>query len=174
MTKIQIAWLVLIAVGSLGIIIALTGVLIHIITKRKNSQCTKQTNGTVVEYGFPGKGMMYPIVEYFLDGTPYRAKKKFSGVITKRISGLPTNVQSNAFEDEKGYLHIKIGPVANLRQVAEQLWPIHSQMIVYYNPNHPQQCYVDRPISQSTLSLILGLTGIVTLIISVLVFFFIQ
>lgn len=60
------------------------------------------TDGTVVQYGFPGKGMMYPIVEYFVDGTCYKTKKKFRGVLTKQISGFPLNIQSNAFEDEKG------------------------------------------------------------------------
>lgn len=46
------------------------------------------------------------------------------------ISGFPVKVQQKAYEDEKGWLHIKNGPIANLRQYAEELWPINSKMTV--------------------------------------------
>lgn len=49
---------------------------------------------------------------------------------------------SQIHEDEKGWLHVKTGAIANLRQLAEQLWPINSKMAVYYNPNNPKKCYV--------------------------------
>lgn len=174
MSEIQIAWLELITVGGLGVILVLSSVIINIIAKRQNQLCTKQTDGTVVQYGLPGKGIMYPIVEYFVDGTCYKTKKKFRGVLTKRISGLSLNIQSNAFEDEKGWLHVKIGPIANLHLLAEQLWPIGSKMTVYYNPNNPKKCYVDRPIPESVISMIFVLTGMLITIIGVLVFFLIQ
>lgn len=85
MSEIQIAWLELITVGGLGVILVLSSVIINIIAKRQNQLCTKQTDGTVVQYGLPGKGIMYPIVEYFVDGTCYKTKKKFRGVLTKRM-----------------------------------------------------------------------------------------
>lgn len=89
---------------------------------------------------------MNPIVEYVVDGNRYTAKKKFRGILTKRISGLSVHVASGVYEDEKGWLHIKTGAIANLRELAEQLWPIGSKMTVYYNPDHPKRCYVDRPV----------------------------
>ena len=174
MSELQIAWLELITVGGIGVILALSGVIINIIAKRQNKSCTKQTEGIVIQYGFPGDGRTHPIVEYFVDGTCYKAKKKFRGVKRIRISGFPTQVQSKAYEDEKGWLHIKIGPIANLRQLAEQLWPIDSKMTVYYNPNNPKKCYVDRPISKSFTSMMFIIMGIVTILLSVLVFFLIQ
>ena len=64
MSKLQIAWLELIIVGGVGVILALAGVISNIIIKRQNQSCTKQTEGIVVQYGFPGDGRMYPIVEY--------------------------------------------------------------------------------------------------------------
>ncbi len=45
-------------------------------------------------------------------------------------------MKSEVYEDEKGWLHVKTGAIANLRQFAEQLWPINSKMTVYYNPNN--------------------------------------
>ena len=65
---------------------------------------------------------MNPIVEYVVDGNRYIAKKKFRGILTKRISGLSVHVASGVYEDEKGWLHIKTGAIANLRELAEQLW----------------------------------------------------
>ena len=47
-------------------------------------------------------------------------------------------MKSEVYEDEKGWLHVNNGAIANLRQFAEQLWPINSKMTVYYNPNNPK------------------------------------
>ena len=68
----------------------------------------------------------------------------------------------------------RTGAIANLRQFAEQLWPINSKMTVYYNPNNPKKCYVDRPISKSFTSMMFIIMGTVTILSSVLVFFLMQ
>lgn len=174
MSNLQIAWFELILVGGLGAVLALSGVMIRIIAKRQDRLCTKQTEGTVVQYRFSGEGRMSPTVEYFVDGICYKANKKFRGILTAQVSGLPVHMQSKAYEDKKGWLHIKIGPVANLRQLAEQLWPIGSKMTVYYNPNNPKKCYVDRPISGGFTSILFIIIGLVIILLSVLVFFLIQ
>jgi hypothetical protein len=173
MSELQIAWLELGTVGGLGVILALAGIMIEIVTKRKNALCTYKTNGVVIKYGFPGEGRMYPVVEYIVDGNFYQDKKKFRGIKTKKISGLPMYVQSKAYEDEKGWLHVKIGSIANLRQLAEQLWPINSEMTVYYNPKDPKKCYVERPVSGSFTSTMFIIMGLVTIILGVVVFFLI-
>ncbi len=80
-------------------------------------------------------------------------------------------VQTEAYEDEKGWLRIKVGTVANLRQIAEQLWAIDSKTTVYYNPNNPKKCYVDRQISGSFTSIMFVLVSMVIIILSILVFF---
>ena len=95
-------------------------------------------------------------------------------LIITQISGVPVPVKSEVYEDEKGWLHVKTGSIANLRQLAEQLWPINSKMTVYYNPNNPKKCYVDRPISKSFTSMMFIIMGIVTILLSVLVFFLMQ
>ena len=174
MSELQIALLELLIVGGLGVILVLSGVILHIVEKRQSKLCTKQTEGIVVQYGFSGNGRMYPIVEYFVNGTSYKTRKKFRGVKTERISGSLIQVSSEAYEDEKGWLHVKLGPIANLRQIAEQLWAIDSKMAVYYNPDNPQKCYVDRPISGSFTTFMFILMGIITIILSVFVFFLIQ
>lgn len=136
MSEIQIAWLELMTVGGLGVILVLLGVTFNIIVKRQNKLCTKKTDGIIKQYGFPGNGRVYPIVEYFVNGTCYKAKKKFRGIKTTQLSGVPVPMKPEVYEDEKGWLHVKTGAIANLHQLAEQLWPINSKMTVYYNPNN--------------------------------------
>jgi hypothetical protein len=170
MSELQIAWLELGTVGGLGVLLALAGILVNIIIKRKNHLCTDKTTGVVINYGFLGEGRMYPIVEYSVNGNVYRAKKKFRGIKTKQVSGLPIAMQSKAYEDEKGWLYVTIGPVANLRQLAEQLWPIDSEMTVYYHPQDPRKCYVERPLSGSFAATMFVIMGLAVLMISVLLF----
>ena len=174
MAEIQIAWLELMTVGGLGVILVLLGVTFNIIVKRQNQLCTKQTDGIVKQYGFPGNGRVYPIVEYFVNETCYKTKKIFCGIKTTQISGAPVQVPPAVYVDEKGWPHANTGYIANMHQHAEQLWPINSKMTVYYNPNNPKKCYVDRPISKSFTSMMFIIMGIVTILLSVLVFFLMQ
>lgn len=174
MSKMQIAWLEWMIVGGIGGALILAGMAIHLVQKRKNQPCTQQTKGRVVKYGFPGDGRMYPIVEYVVDGTCYRTKKEFRGVITKKQSGFPAGVQAKAYEDEKGWLHIQRGGIANLRLLAEGLWPMGSQMTVYYDPNDPKRSYVDRPISGGFVSVMFVIMGTAAVAIGGLTFFLIQ
>lgn len=174
MSKMQIAWLGFLVVGGVGVLFIFSGVMITIVTKKQMKQCTKKIEGAVVQYQFPGGGSMNPIVEYVVDGNRYTAKKKFRGILTKRISGLSVHVASGVYEDEKGWLRIKTGAIANLHELAEQLWPIGSKMTVYYNPDHPKRCYVDRPVLGSTIAAVFIVTGLIILILSVLLFVLIQ
>lgn len=83
-------------------------------------------------------------------------------------------VEQKVYEDEKGYLHVKIGPIANLRQLAEQIWPVDSKMTVYYNPENPKKCYIDRPIYGSVTSILFIIIGIVTIMLCLIIFILIQ
>jgi len=171
MSKIQIAWLEWMTVGGIGGVLILAGMAIHLVQKRKNQSCTQQTKGRVVQYGFPGDGRMYPIVEYAVDGICYRARKEFRGIITKKLSGFPVGVQAKAYEDEKGWLHIQRGAIADVRLLAETLWPMGSQMTVYYDPNDPKRSYVDRPISGGFVSVMFVIMGTAAIALGGLTFF---
>ena len=86
MAEIQIAWLELMTVGGLGVILVLLGVTFNIIVKDRINCVQKKTDSIVKQYGFPGNGRVCPIVEYFVNGTCYKAKKKFRGIITTQLS----------------------------------------------------------------------------------------
>lgn len=71
-------------------------------------------------------------------------------------------------------MHIKSGTIVNVRQMAEKLWPINSKMIVYYNPDNPKICFVDRPIYNSFASMTFIIMGVVVIVISIIVLFLMQ
>ena len=160
--------------GGIGMILIISGIIMNMISKRNNKQCTKSVEGKVISYGFLGESRMYPIVEYIIDDVTYKTKKKYKGIKSVKASGIPLPIKSNAYEDEKGYLHIKSGAIVNVRQMAEKLWPINSKMIVYYNPYNPKICYVDRPIYNSFASKMFIIMGSVVIVISIIVFVLMQ
>ena len=174
MSEIQIAWLQLILDGGIGLLLILAGVIARNNLKKKIRACTEQAEGVVKKHKFPGNGRMYPVVEYCVNGRCYKAKKDFYGVKTVKVSGIPVPVQTDAYEDEKGWLCVKMGAVASLRQLAEQMWPIGSKMTVFYDPNKPKKCYVERPLSKSFFISALILSGVIFILLSILVFFLIQ
>jgi hypothetical protein len=174
MSEIQIAWLELLMVGGLGGILILVGIGSNINTKKKNASCTAVTNGIVVKHSFNGEGRMAPIVEFSADDQTYRTKKKYNGIKSMSITGLPNAIKGSAWEDEKGWLHVKTGTFANMRQMAENLWPIGSEMTVYYNPGNPKKNYVDRPITNQFVLIIFVIMGAVCVALGILVFLLIQ
>ena len=174
MSESQIAYLALASVGGLGALLVIAGVVAKALMKRANDACTATTMGVVVEHRFAGDGRMCPVVQYSVDGTRYRTKKKFRGVKYVHVAGLPIPMRPEAYEDEKGWLHVKTGPVANMRDLAERLWPINSGMVVHYDPTNPRRNYVGRPLAarfEFTMSIVMGLA---VMAIGVLVFFLMQ
>ena len=64
MTQQQIALLELALVGGMGAILFIAGILIKVLTERKNSRCTSKTVGKVIQYSFMSDGRIATVVEY--------------------------------------------------------------------------------------------------------------
>lgn len=103
------AWIQLLVDGGIGLVLIISGILMNMISKRHNKQCTKSVEGYVVAYSFPGESRMYPIVEYVVDGITYKTKKKYKGIKSIKASGIPLPVKSKAYEDKKRIPTYKIG-----------------------------------------------------------------
>jgi hypothetical protein len=170
-TTSQISLLALILVGGIGILLIGVSALMKAVARKKAKACTAVTMGTVINHRFMGEGRMYPVLEYIVDGTQYRAKKQFRGIKTKSLSGLPIRTQATAHEDAKGWLHVQTGPIARLGTLAEQLWPLGSQMTVYYNPD---KSYVERPIVGNFATLMFNIAGFLLIAMSILLYVLIQ
>ena len=174
MTTSQISLLALISVGGIGILFIGASMLMKAAAHKKAKACTAVTMGAVIDHRFMGEGRMYPVLEYTVDGTRYHVRKQFRGIKTKSLSGLPIRTQAAAYEDPKGWLHVQTGPIARLDTLAEQLWPLGSQMTVHYNPSNPGKSYVERPIVGNFATLMFNIAGFLLIAMSILPYVLIQ
>lgn len=139
--------LVLSILGALGLAWIVAGLLVAWLTKRRNSRCTATVTGRVTRHVFRGDGIMFPIVEFPVNGQLFEARKYFTMVKTLKKAGFRRNDAANtASEEPDGSLYIKRGRVVDYRVLAEKLWPIGSAMQVYFDPQNPKTNYVERPI----------------------------
>lgn len=174
MTIHEIALLELFLVGGIGVLLVISALLISFITEKRNRSCTEVTSGTVIKYRYLGDGNISPVVSYRAMGSVYTKRKKFNSIRTVGIKGFPLHIEEDAYEDEKGNLHVKTGPVANMKKLAETLWPMGSSMKVYYNPDNPKVAYVDRPLKNRFVITAFLLTGLFIILLSVVLFYVIQ
>ena len=166
MTQQPIALLELALVGGLGAILFITGILIKTLTDRKNSRCTSKTVGKVIRHSFMGDGRIAPVVEYEAGGTKYTCKKRFAGI--KKVHSTRLD-EPKAWEDEKGYLHVRKGIMSNMRQLAQAL----SEMEVYYDPDDPGTSCVGVPVSNEFLCRVFLIAGAGIVALGILLYFLI-
>lgn len=170
MSKQAIALMALVILAAVGLLLIIIAVIIKANTKKKNKRCTSVTYGKVIKYLFPGDGRIIPVVEFETNQKKYVCKKMFNGFIKVRK---PSLSDPFAWEDEKGFLHITVGPIANVRQAAQDLWPIGTEMKVYFNPIDPRLNYVERPTENSLAFFIFLITGIALIALGVLMYWLI-
>ena len=170
MTQQQIALLELALVGGLGAILFITGILIKVLMDRKNSRCTSKTVGKVIRHSYMGDGRIAPVVEYEAGGERYTCRKRFNGIIKVHSTRLD---EPDAWEDEKGYLHVRTGILSNMRQLAQTLWPVGSEMEVYYDPDDPGTGYVNAPVDNAVLCRVFLIAGAGIVALGVLLYFLI-
>ena len=168
MTQQQIAFLELALVVGVGAILFIAGILIRVFTDRKNSRCTSKTVGKVIRHSFMGDGRMTPVVEYEVGGAKYTCKKRFAGI--KKVHSTRLD-EPEAWEDEKGYLHVRTGIIANMRQLAQTLWPVGAEMEVYYDPDDPGTSCVGVPVSNEFLCCVFIIAGAGIAVLGILLYF---
>ena len=81
--------------------------------------------------------------------------------------------EPEAWEDEKGYLHVRTGILSNMRQLAQTLWPVGSEMEVYYDPDDPGKSYVNAPVDNAVLCRVFLIAGAGIVALGVLLYFLI-
>lgn len=171
MTNEHIALLELCLVGGTGLLLILLGVIMNIMQKRKIRRCSQMTTGYVAEYHFHGAGRVCPVAEFRAAGQTFRVPRRFRGYVTKKkVSPKHLYSDSGAFVSDRDYLHIPMSAVTDLRKMAEELWPIGSEMEVYYDPDNPRRAFADKLPEKTTSSsgTVLIWTGIGVMILGVI------
>ena len=169
MTDIEIIKLVFgILLGIGGLVLVVLAFLIGYKYLVQESRCTARIRGTVIRYtrayyGGEDSGVHLPVVSYAVDGEEYTVTgPKYKAYVTHtRRSPLTENRME--FE-EKGqvfrvynYINSVAGRYYN---PMEELYPLHSQLEVYYDPDHPKCAYVLRYCNNKWIFWLLFLMGL--------------
>lgn len=171
MEQQSIAWLVLGIMTVQGLLFIASALWVAERTKRRNESCTAQTTGRVVRHAFRGEGRMFPIVEFTAAGQQYESRKRFEYIKLVRFGGLNgLLIHPNASETPDGKLYLRLGAFVNYRALAEELWPIGSQMAVYFNPENPRINYADRPIRNRFLQRVFLSAGVLLIATDIVLF----
>ena len=120
------------------------------------------THGIVVDYCYRGNGVIVPVVEYHVLGETYKKVRTFRGYIMKswRRDGEPyVQVTKN------DCLSIAGGRMG--KSDAQNMWPLGSNMAVYYHPMKPKMAFIEKiPEHQSIMAMIFIGVGIFLIILS--------
>lgn len=162
--------MMLLTLGLMGLAFLLVGIVVNIAHKKKIERCTASVEGHVVRHVFRGeKGGMFPRVEYTVDGVTYQQNKRFAWITTTEKISIRGPLDNDAWEDEKGNLHIRRDMIVSYRDLAQKLWPIGSAMSVWYDPGKPKTSYVERPV-RSAVGFAFLLVGAIGIALGVLMF----
>ena len=118
----------------------------------QEKKCTAKTTGTVVRYttaarGGDGAAVCLPVVSYEVGGKIYKAVgPQYKGYVTTSKS-TPWSENNYGCYEKNQVLHIDRSVNSMFgysRNPMEQLYPVHSNIDVYYCPENPKLSYVLR------------------------------
>ena len=143
----------------------------------QEKKCTKKVKGIVKKYtlgSHGGNGIHLPIVSYTVDGKEYKVigpeYSMFKIVYTK------TPVSDNKMEYKEDNQVLTITRSSNtlagvLKNPMEELYPVDSEIDVYYSQENPKLSYVLRYCNKKWAFWLTFLSGIVVLIIDLFILF---
>lgn len=149
MSQQIMALLAIATLGVPGFILIAVAVIIKTRAISRNKKCTALTTGTIIDHLYYGDGRMAPLAEYEVNGQKFNCKKKFNGI--KKSVRVPSSELSTAWEDEKGWLHVKSGVQVSFDRIMSELWPIGKEVDIHYNPVNPQNSYFGIPTTNTFL-----------------------
>lgn len=147
----------------------------------KEERCSQRITGKVIRYSrFSYSGMRLPVVEYIVDGIPYKvAGPKFKMVVQKHIKTPPnkrpateelTNFTSIDNIPDKLVLNTyRDGLVYRTQRPLYNLFPVGKEVDVYYNPRRPKEAFVIRYAGYPRWFIVLITVVTIGIIISVFV-----
>ena len=105
-----------------------------------------------------------------MGGKWFTGRKRFEGV--KRVRK-PFKINAEAWEDEMGFFCVAAGPIVNMDQVAQKMWPLGSELEVHYNPANPEVHYIGAPVKNKFLRNFMGITGAGLILAGIILYFLI-
>ena len=146
----------------------------------QEKKCTAKTKGIIRKYslmGYGGEtvGVHLPIVFYTVNGKEYKVKgPEYKSIITKTVASDLTENNNGYYEknqsliiEKKTKLRSAGGSVVVHRNPIREMYPLNSEIDVYYDPNNPKLAYVLRYCNKKWAFWLTFLTAIVVLIVDI-------
>ncbi|MDD3222853.1 MAG: DUF3592 domain-containing protein [Clostridia bacterium] len=177
MTEIQIIKIIF------GILLFLGGTVLIILSYVsgyrylvQEKRCTAKVSGTIKKYTLGSRGgssgIHLPVVYYVVDGVEYkRIGPEYKGYVQITKKGFATQNSMNYEEkNQVFYIHRNMNSVIGAaKNPIQELYPLDSQIDVYYDPGNPKLSYVLRYCNNKWVFWLMFLTGAVLWIVDVMI-----
>ena len=142
----------------------------------QEKRCSAKTKGIVKKYTLAsrGDGIFLPVVFYTVNGKEYKVvgpEYKRYNIITKKS---PFSKNEMEFEEKNQIFTIKrtVNSACGIyRNPMKILYPLYSEIDVYYDPNNPKLAYVLRYCNKKWTFYILFFAAVFTLVADLLILF---
>ncbi len=176
MTEIAITKLIfgiLLSIGSLVLIFLAYKLFFKYLVQEK--KCTAKTKGIVKKYtlserGGDGSGLHLPIVYYEVDDRQYKVVgpeyKKY--IITTKENLSSKNELHYEVNNDTLIIHKNVNSLIGVhRNPMRELFPLDSEIDVFYDPTNPKLSYVLRYCNQKWGFWLMFITGVIVLAIDI-------
>ncbi len=148
----------------------------------QEKRCTSKTKGIVKGYtlgnrGGENSGVCLPVIRYSINGKEYKViGPEYKSYLIRTVSSPLTTENDMEFsEDEKQRLLVKynVNSIITIHKNPMRiLYPIDSEVDVFYDPNNPKLAYVLRYCNRKSMFWLMFIGGLATLLtdISILLF----
>lgn len=147
--------------------------------KNKEKRCSEKMIGKVIRYSMANYNNVHlPVVEYYVNSKRYTVvgprfklitHKKVRNSFYNRESVINSNLTNkDELPDSLKYEYYSNGIVSIQKLPLYDLYPINSEVTVYYNPLKPKESYVQRYIKPSKFLNFILILGVIFLLVSVI------
>lgn len=145
--------------------------------RNKEKRYLEKTTGIVIRYSNTRyNGIRLPVVQYIVDNKKYKVVgPKFRWIVVKKINNPLNNSKNEIISNlttkkslpEILKISLYNNQIINFKRLPlYELYPVNSEVEVYYNPSKPKESYVERNIKPSKLLNLILLGGIILMIFS--------
>ena len=170
-------------IALVGVLLVILSILFFLKEKRLKKNCISMAKGNVIKYKYLGSNnarSISPVVEYTVDGKKYNAYRHYKKIISKNKYVLNNDESDNFYILDDTFYINTIGVYHNYRLLAEEKWPLGTELPVFYNedfmkmkqndgynPKNPKQGFVEKVVTiNKTVGIVLLCAGVGLIILS--------
>lgn len=143
----------------------------------QEKKCTNKVKGIIKKYTFASRGgensgVHLPIVFYTINGKEYKVVGPEYKAYKTIIKSTPFSENSMEYKEENQILTIKRTSnsfVGIYKNPISELYPIESEIDVYYNPENPKLSYVLRYCDKKWMFWLTFLSGVLIFITDIII-----